>query len=143
MPPRGRPGGKSKKPDLSEEQIEEIREAFNLFDTDHSGLIDYRELKAAMCALGFEMKKEELEKMITDIDADGSECIAFHEFLAMMTGKMGEKDTKELGDTMTEESDVKINPLEHMSNEPGIVSYPELKEGMRALGLFRHGDVTI
>ena len=44
---------KAKKPGLSEEQIEEIREAFNLFDTDHSGSIDYRELKAAMRALGF------------------------------------------------------------------------------------------
>ena len=67
------PGGKKgKKAGLSEEQIEEIREAFNLFDTDHSGSIDYRELKAAMRALGFEVKKEELRKMITDIDADGS-----------------------------------------------------------------------
>ena len=87
--------GKAKKPGLSEEQIEEIREAFNLFDTDHSGSIDYRELKAAMRALGFEVKKEELRKMITDIDADGSGHIEFPEFLEMMTGKMGEKDTKE------------------------------------------------
>ena len=93
---RGTPASrKSKKPGLSEEQIEEIREAFNLFDTDHSGNIDYRELKAAMRALGFEVKKEELKKMITDIDADGSGSIEFPEFLEMMTGKMGEKDTKE------------------------------------------------
>ena len=89
MPPRGGRGGKAKKPGLSEEQIEEIREAFNLFDTDHSGSIDYRELKAAMRALGFEVKKEELRKMITDIDADGSGQIEFPEFLEMMTGKMG------------------------------------------------------
>ena len=45
---RRTPASKKKKPGLSEEQIEEIREAFNLFDTDHSGSIDYRELKAAM-----------------------------------------------------------------------------------------------
>merc|ERR1712183_985045 len=45
--------------------------------------------------LGFEVKKEELRKMITDIDADGSGHIEFPEFLEMMTGKMGEKDTKE------------------------------------------------
>ena len=80
---------------IRREQIEEIREAFNLFDTDHSGNIDYRELKAAMRALGFEVKKEELKKMITDIDADGSGSIEFPEFLEMMTGKMGEKDSKE------------------------------------------------
>ena len=91
---RGGARGKSKKPGLSEEQIEEIREAFNLFDTDHSGSIDYRELKAAMRALGFEVKKEELKKMITDIDADGSGQIEFPEFLEMMTGKVRARDAR-------------------------------------------------
>ena len=36
------------RPGLTEDEIEEIREAFNLFDTDGSGTIDPRELKAAM-----------------------------------------------------------------------------------------------
>jgi Ca2+-binding EF-hand superfamily protein len=40
----------------SEEEIEEIREAFNLFDTDGSGTIDPKELKSAMQSLGFEAK---------------------------------------------------------------------------------------
>merc|ERR1711959_487206 len=82
-----------------------IREAFNLFDTDHSGSIDYRELKAAMRALGFEVKKEELKKMITDIDADGSGQIEFPEFLEMMTGKMGENITKEELQDMIDQAD--------------------------------------
>ena len=67
----------------------------NLFDADNSGAIDVRELKAAMRALGFEVKKEELKKMISDIDNDGNGSIEFGEFLEMMTGKMGEKDTRE------------------------------------------------
>ena len=48
-----------------------------------------------MRALGFEVKKEELKKMITDIDADGSGSIEFPEFLEMMTAKMSEKDSRE------------------------------------------------
>merc|ERR1712134_171098 len=76
---------KKAKGGLSEEQIEEIREAFNLFDADNSGAIDVRELKAAMRALGFEVKKEELKKMISDIDNDGNGSIEFQEFLSMMT----------------------------------------------------------
>ena len=36
------------RPGLTEDEIEEIREAFNLFDTDGSGMIDPKELKAAM-----------------------------------------------------------------------------------------------
>ena len=46
------------RPGLSEEEIEEIREAFNLFDTDGSGTIDPKELKAAMQSLGFEAKNQ-------------------------------------------------------------------------------------
>lgn len=38
---------------LDAEQLEELREAFNLFDTDGGGSIDAKELKAAMRALGF------------------------------------------------------------------------------------------
>merc|ERR1712167_534025 len=90
-----RRGGKKKTGALSEELIDEIREAFGLFDSDASGAIDVRELKAAMRALGFEVKNDELKKMVTDVDTDGSGCIEFAEFLEMMTGKMGEKDSRE------------------------------------------------
>merc|ERR1712227_937430 len=86
---------KKKPGQLSDEQLDEIREAFSLFDSDASGMIDIRELKAAMRALGFEVKNDELKKMVTDIDNDGSGTIEFAEFLAMMTGKIGEKDTRE------------------------------------------------
>merc|ERR1711883_41817 len=54
-----------------------------------------RELKAAMRALGFEIKNEELKKMVSDVDNDGNGTIEFTEFLGMMTAKMGEKDTRE------------------------------------------------
>merc|ERR1712032_1701296 len=90
-----RRGAKKKPGQLTEEQLDEIREAFSLFDADASGMIDVRELKAAMRALGFEVKNEELKKMVSDIDGDGNGTIEFGEFLEMMTGKMGEKDSRE------------------------------------------------
>ena len=49
----------------------------------------------AMRALGFEPKKEEIRKMISDIDKDGNGNIDFQEFLDMMTTKMSEKDSRE------------------------------------------------
>lgn len=76
------------RPGLSEEEVEEIREAFNLFDTDGSGTIDPKELKAAMQSLGFEAKNQTIYQMIGDIDKDGSGSIDFDEFLDMMTAKM-------------------------------------------------------
>ncbi|MCO5560661.1 hypothetical protein L7F22_014278 [Adiantum nelumboides] len=77
----------------TDEQRQEIQEAFDLFDTDGSGTIDAAELQVAMRALGFEAGYEEIERMIADIDKDGSGSIDFEEFLQMMTEKMGEKDS--------------------------------------------------
>lgn len=44
--------------------------------------------QVAMRALGFEPKKEEIKKMIADIDKEGSGTIDFSDFLSMMTQKM-------------------------------------------------------
>lgn len=91
----GKGGNRGQKPDLTEEQKQEIKEAFDLFDTDGSESIDAKELKVAMRALGFEPKKEEIKKMISDIDKDGTGTINFSEFLGMMTTKMSERDSKQ------------------------------------------------
>ena len=56
--------GQKQRQGLDEEQTEELREACNLFDTEHSGNIDARELKAALRALGFEVKKEDVRRML-------------------------------------------------------------------------------
>ncbi|XP_004702949.1 centrin-1 [Echinops telfairi] len=83
------------KPELTEDQKQEVREAFDLFDADGSGTIDVKELKVAMRALGFEPRKEEIKKMISEVDKEGTGKISFNDFLAVMTQKMAEKDTKE------------------------------------------------
>lgn len=41
-----------------------------------------------MRALGFEPKKEEIKKMISDIDKEGTGKISFSDFLAVMALKM-------------------------------------------------------
>ena len=58
--------------ELSEEQRQEIKEAFELFDTDKTGTIDYHELKVAMRALGFDVKKQEVLAIMRDYDRDGA-----------------------------------------------------------------------
>lgn len=42
---------RKKRRELSSEQKEEIKEAFELFDSDKDGLIDYHELKVSLVSL--------------------------------------------------------------------------------------------
>lgn len=81
--------------ELNEEQKTDIKEAFDLFDTEGNGFIETKELKVAIRALGFEPKKEEIKKMIAEIDKEGTGKLSYEDFLQLMTMKMAEKDTKE------------------------------------------------
>ncbi|CAI7599045.1 unnamed protein product [Penicillium viridicatum] len=50
---------------LTEEQREEINEAFTLFDLDRDRHLDYHELRVAFRALGFTLGKQELISLLT------------------------------------------------------------------------------
>jgi len=83
------------RPGINEGEIEELREAFDLFDTDGNGTIDPNELKAAMTNLGFDAKNHTVYQMISDIDKNGTGDIDFDEFLDLMTIKLGDSDSEE------------------------------------------------
>merc|ERR1719424_1572995 len=98
MPQRGRSGADKRAAELknlTDEQKGELREAFDLFDTDDSGAVDFTELHTAMKALGFEPKKEEIAKMVKEMDKDGDATVDFEEFCVMMAEKMNQKDGKD------------------------------------------------
>ena len=78
-----------------------------------------------MRALGFEPKKEEIRKMINDIDTDGRGTIEFPEFLEMMTSKMQERDPKEEMLKAFRLSD---------DDETGKISFRNLKRVAKELG---------
>lgn len=79
---------KKVKNELTEEQRQEIKEAFDLFDSESTGVIDAKELKVAMRALGFEPKKEEVKKILQEVDKHGDGVIKFEDFMDIMTQKM-------------------------------------------------------
>lgn len=81
--------------ELSDEQKQEIKEAFELFDTDKTGTIDYHELKVAMRALGFDVKKQEVLGLMREYDRDGTGQIEYPDFLEIMTTKIASRDPVE------------------------------------------------
>eukprot|EP00622_Pseudochattonella_farcimen_P001112 FR735727.1.p1 GENE.FR735727.1~~FR735727.1.p1 ORF type:complete len:192 (+),score=45.71 FR735727.1:2-577(+) len=121
---RGRAGG-SKKVGLSDEEMEEVREAFQLFDTEQKGSIDIKELKAGFRALGFQVKKAEIRQMMIDIDKETSSTILFDEFVEMATPKMQSRDTRE--------EIMKVFKLFDDDNT-GSISFKNLQRVARELG---------
>lgn len=89
------PAAARKKPKMKEltpEEDRELQEAFNLFDSDSSGNIDMRELKTAMRALGFAVKKDDVKAIMREYDKDDSGSIEYLEFRDIMREKMGERN---------------------------------------------------
>ena len=86
---------KYERPGLSADEIEEIKEAFDIFDVDRSGAISVQELLNAMRSLGFDTKNPAIFQMIADMDEDGNGEIEFEEFLDMMTARISDRNTKE------------------------------------------------
>ena len=79
---------------IDDELLEELKEAFTLFDTNHSGGIDLRELKAAIRALGHEVTKPECIQLFRDVDKDPATSINYEEFCKIMSTRIREKDTR-------------------------------------------------
>jgi Ca2+-binding EF-hand superfamily protein len=69
---------------LSTDQIEEFREAFDMFDLDGGGDIDAKELGTVMRNLGANPSEKELLDLIAEVDVDGSGAIEFPEFCDLM-----------------------------------------------------------
>jgi centrin-3 len=73
------------RPELTDDQKAEIREAFDLFDSDKDNALDYHELKVAMRALGFDAKKAEVLKILKEFDKNSSGFIEFDDFNRVST----------------------------------------------------------
>ena len=76
---------------LTEEQVAEFKEAFQIFDKNGDGSIALKELGTVMRSLGQSPSEEELLKTVSEYK---SGTIDFKEFLNILA-KMTETDTEE------------------------------------------------
>mmetsp|Transcript_15954 Transcript_15954/g.24041 ORF Transcript_15954/g.24041 Transcript_15954/m.24041 type:complete len:166 (-) Transcript_15954:151-648(-) len=81
--------------ELSDDQKLELREAFELFDADKTGSIDLHELKVLMRALGFDVKKPDIVRMVHDVDPNNSGSVDYPQFLEIMTDRYAERNPEE------------------------------------------------
>ena len=63
---------------------EDLRDAFNMFDSDRSGYIDRHEVRSLMKKLAQTLSDEEIDLIMEECDTDGDGEISFEEFKTMM-----------------------------------------------------------
>ncbi|PQQ06257.1 calmodulin-like [Prunus yedoensis var. nudiflora] len=66
--------------ELSEEQVEELKQAFDTFDKDGNGTITTDELSNVMTSLGQSPSEEDLEEFIQQLGGDDGR-VRFDQFL--------------------------------------------------------------
>ncbi|KAK9278798.1 hypothetical protein L1049_028377 [Liquidambar formosana] len=72
-----------------EPSLEEVKEAFEIFDENSDGFIDAKELKKVICTLGFMVVSDvECERMIRVFDDNGDGKIDFNEFVRLVENSL-------------------------------------------------------
>jgi Ca2+-binding EF-hand superfamily protein len=112
---------------LTDEELQEIREAFELFDADESQTIDADELEVAAKALGFEMTKKEITSAIA-----AQNSVDFAAFSELMGRKIRERDP-------TAELRRAFDLLD--STRKGYIAESDLRKAMKSLEMSTNGKV--
>ena len=82
---------------LTEQEICELHEAFNIFDFESDGSIDAKNLGLLMNALKQKSSKEEIKQILNEMDIDYEGPIYFNQFLKIIAKrlKMNRKNSEE------------------------------------------------
>ena len=84
-----------KKAPCTEEQLLEVKEAFNVFDSEQSGGLDARELKAAINALNIKITKDEIRQIYSDFGKDIRDKVTQDEFMEIVIPRLPDRHTKD------------------------------------------------
>ncbi|XP_055602120.1 calmodulin-A-like [Uranotaenia lowii] len=117
-----KPGGAEK---LTKEQIQELREAFSLFDRNADGTITARDLGMVLRSLGKNVSDAEVDELLKDVSTDVQGRIQFGDFLAMMTVRLKDFNNEE-------ELKEAFRIFDRDGN--GMISAEELKVALKSFG---------
>jgi len=73
-----------KKKSNEQEHLDDLREAFKMFDRNKDGYIDLNELKKVTSLIGTTLTSADLCKFMSEADKDGNGKIDYEEFVDMM-----------------------------------------------------------
>ena len=122
------------RPGVSLEEVKEIKEAFDIFDSDQKGFVEVSELIRSMETLGFHNRNPAIYSMVKDIEEEENE-FDFQDFLDLVTARISEETQEKDLDRMFKLFDVdrtgeiSVDNLKTLTSELGeLVSEEDLKE---------------
>ena len=72
--------------------MDDIKDAFNMFDQNGDGSISKDELKVVMKSLGQNASDENIREILHEVGCTNNDSIDYPEFLTMMTRKVATQD---------------------------------------------------
>ncbi|KAK0407528.1 hypothetical protein QR680_019243 [Steinernema hermaphroditum] len=113
----------------TKEELSEFRALFSMLDTDGSGALGNDELKQAVQRLGLQIRSEEIDDLIKEVDADGNGEIDFEEFCICM------KKSQTLASAKTSNEEVIRQCFEVFDQDRnGLISENEFKFIAKEIG---------
>ncbi|XP_058476566.1 calcium-binding protein 5a [Solea solea] len=110
-------GGKNKSRGLADEEIEELRDAFNEFDKDKDGLISCKDLGNLMRTMGYMPTEMELIELSQNINMNLGGSVDFEDFVELMAPKL-------------------------LAETAGMIGMKELKDAFKEFDIDGDGEIT-
>ena len=129
---------KPKKLTAAEEDVEQIRQAFELFDNG-SGKVDPSEIKSTMLSLGYDKKNPVIFQLISDLDTKENSRnggVDFNHFIESINEKLEDKNSREgikrifeLFKESPNQDTISLNTVKRMAKDLGEnVTYDDLRD---------------
>lgn len=81
---------------LTQSQIKEFKNAFDLFDKDRDGSVSRADLEQSLLQLGVKKSAGEIRDMIDEADPGKTGNINFNDFLTVLSSKLRNTDNEEV-----------------------------------------------
>ena len=83
---------------LSKEELEILKNAFDLFDTDHTGKANIKDLKETLINCGYDQTNPVIFDIIAEMDTDENRKnggVSFFDFVDNINAKLSDKESEE------------------------------------------------
>ncbi|MCQ2819293.1 MAG: EF-hand domain-containing protein [archaeon] len=139
---RGRRGRETKTPpkidglNISPQQLSNYKESFDLMDTNESGEISINDVINYMKETGNEMPKDEILRLIENLDKDKDDTLNFEEFCQFCV--LAEKEEKEYRSSIHSKKPLSSHRSRH--SEAGEEGETEFEQEEKVIDAFKHFD---